>query len=99
MGEKGGSGLKVRYYRLPSGRNEGFAVVFGEWPKGSLRTRGYSAKRMVYSREATPEEIADVKNLSRFCCVLYKTAESLIGDEISILSTEELEKLKSAVAR
>jgi hypothetical protein len=90
--------MVVRYYRIPQGRNKGFAVVFGEWPPGSLRSHGYSAKHFLFSRVATKEEEEDVKTFSRFVSIRYKTVRGLLADEKRVLNNgEEFGRLRKAL--
>lgn len=63
------------------GRNAGVIVTVGPWPKRVLDARGWTEKRRIYSRLATVEEEARIKESPRCLSWRYETVEGLLEDE------------------
>lgn len=78
--------LRVRYYRIPAGRNEGWIAVFGEWPERVLRHRGWTPERQVHERYATEEEHQWISRCRRFQAIHYATTTDLLADAEQVLA-------------
>ncbi|MDK9702430.1 MAG: hypothetical protein OEL20_04770 [Sulfuritalea sp.] len=87
----------VRYYRIPSGRNAGFAVVFGEWPGRVLAHRGWTPQRCVTERVATQEEHDWLAGCMRHQAYRYPTLAGLLEDEAGILDPAQLARIACAL--
>lgn len=83
----------VRYYRIPTGRNAGIAVVFGEWPERVLQHRGWTPARCVTERVATQEEHDWLAGCMRHQALRYPTLKGLLDDEARILDRAQLARL------
>lgn len=90
-------GQTVSYYRIPAGRNAGFAVVFGDWPERVLKHRGWISSRFLCQRSATAEEQAWLAGCNRYQAIRYRTLEGLIEDETRIVDRLQLERLVGAL--
>lgn len=78
--------LRVRYYRIPSGKNEGWVAVFGSWPKRVLKHRGWTPARFVHERLATEEEREWLRHCRRHQAIHYTTMADLLADAEQILA-------------
>jgi hypothetical protein len=88
----------VRYYRIPAGRNAGFAVVFGDWPERVLRHRGWTDERCVTRRVATEEETDWLANCNRYQAIRYRTLDDLLQDETDIVDPAQLARIALALS-
>ena len=88
--------MLVRYYKLYSERNGGIIVVYGNWPGSAMKSRGWTQKRMFYQREATTQEMAELSGALRYMSIRYTSLDSLLRDELEILSVADVEKLREA---
>lgn len=87
----------VRYYHIPSGRNAGIAVVFGNWPDRVLKHRGWTSERCVCRRVATQTEHEWLEGCMRFQAYRYSTAEELLIDEAQIIDPAQLARVAEAL--
>lgn len=87
----------VRYYRIPSGRNAGIAVAFGEWPERVLKHRGWTPERCVYRRVATEKEHEWLAACMRFQAFHYPTVDGLLADEAQIIDPAMLNSIAAAL--
>lgn len=89
----------VRYYRIPSGRNAGIVVAFGDWPERVLKHRGWTPERCVYRRVATAAEHAWLAACLRFQAFRYETIEGLLSDEAQVVDQEMLKSISHSLQR
>ncbi|GIK44884.1 MAG: hypothetical protein BroJett012_07870 [Betaproteobacteria bacterium] len=91
----------VRYYHMPRGkvveRNAGIAVVFGEWPEGALKSRGWRPEREVCRRLATQEEENWLKKCMRHQAILYPDVDGLLEDEGRLIGGEVFARIEKVL--
>lgn len=91
----------VRYYYMQPGtvmdRNSGIAVVFGSWPKGALKSRGWTPDHMVCQRLATEEEQEWLEECMRHQAYLYPDLDGLLVDEAKVLEPPVMERIRIAL--
>lgn len=87
----------VNYYRVPTGRNAGIAVVFGSWPERVMKHRGWTPERHVARRVATQEEHDWLANCLRYQAYHYQDVAGLLEDEKQILDANVLARIASAL--
>lgn len=87
----------VNYYRLPTGRNAGIAVVFGCWPARVMKHRGWTPERHVATRVATQDEHDWLSNCMRHQAYLYSDVYGLLEDERQVLDAAQLARIASAL--
>lgn len=78
--------MLVRIYDLRdmASRNAGLHVVIGDWPVRVCKQRGYTEKRRLITRDATPAEIEDAAKSSRHLSWRYASVDGLLEDEAEL---------------
>lgn len=74
---------KITVLETPNSLRGPFTVVYNlaGWPEGSRRNRGWEKAHIVYEREATADEIAEMKESTRFLCYYNTGWAQVITDE------------------
>lgn len=75
--------MRITVLHTPDSKFGPYTVVYGleAWPLGTRRNRGWEKAAVIYQRPATPDEIQEQRESSRFLCFRNRSWEELVADE------------------
>lgn len=75
--------MKITVLDCPKSKSGRYHLVYGlsAWPKGTRHNRGWANARVIYSRQATQEEVDEQEACMRHLCWQYKDWDLLVADE------------------